>query len=242
MCGRIVLKAPARQVAVEFELPVEPVLSARYNITPGQAVATVRADRNGVRSCDLLHWGLVLPWSAGPQDGPLLFNARSETAAQRPSFRQAFARRRCLIPADGFYEWRQAGRQRLPHYFTGADGRLLALAGLWERWRGTGGQELESCTILTTAADAVVAPVHHRMPVILPPQSHAAWLMDGLNDGLSDVAPQQHDLQDLLRSASAPVLQSWPVSTLVNRNGNDGPALIERAEDQAPRQLDLFGD
>jgi putative SOS response-associated peptidase YedK len=234
MCGRIVLKAPARQVAVEFELPVEPVLSARYNITPGQAVATVRADRNGVRSCDLLHWGLVLPWSAGPQDGPLLFNARSETAAQRPSFRQAFARRRCLIPADGFYEWRQAGRQRLPHYFTGADGRLLALAGLWERWRGTGGQELESCTILTMAAGAVVAPVHHRMPVILPKQALASWL--------SNDAIQEQDLPDLMRSASAPVLQSWPVSTLVNRNGNDGPALIERAEDPAPRQLDLFGD
>jgi len=234
MCGRIVLKAPARQVAAEFELPVEPVLSARYNITPGQAVATVRADRNGVRSCDLLHWGLVLPWSAGPQGGPLLFNARSETAAQRPSFRQAFARRRCLIPVDGFYEWRQAGRLRLPHYFTGTDGRLLALAGLWERWRSAAGQELESCTILTTAADAVVAPVHHRMPVILPPQGFAFWL--------SHDAIQAQDLQDLMRSASAPALQSWPVSTLVNRNDSDGPALIERAEDQAPRQLDLFGD
>jgi putative SOS response-associated peptidase YedK len=233
MCGRIVLKAPAHQVALEFAVPAVPELGPRYNIAPTQPVAVVRADADGARICAALRWGLVLPWSTGPGDGPLLLNARSETAAVRPAFREAFRRRRCLVPADGFYEWQQQGRQRIPHYFSAADGALLALAGLWESWRDPAGQVLESCTVLTTAACDEVAPVHHRMPVIVANGARQAWLTTP-----PEAATQ---LQDLLAPSPAGVLRGWQVAPLVNRSRADGPELIAPVGAPRPRQFDLFG-
>ncbi len=232
MCGRIVLKSPASEVARQFELPAEPPLEARYNIAPSRPIAVVRATAAGPRACHHLRWGLIPPWAADPRDGDRLFNARSETAARKPAFREAFAARRCLVPIDGFYEWRQRPAPRLPFYFSGADGRLLALAGLWSQWTSPGGELVESCTILTTAANRIVAGVHDRMPVILPPAAHERWL----------TTPPAHSagLRDLLVPAPDGVLQSWPVAPLVGRAGAEGPELCAPARDSAPRQLGLF--
>lgn len=232
MCGRIVLKASAGQLVAEFELPDAPVLAPRYNIAPTQPVAVVRAAADGSRTCAHLRWGLVPSWSAGPDEGPLLLNARSETAATRRAFREAFRRRRCLVPADGFYEWQHEGKQRIPHYFSADDGSLLALAGLWERWHDPAGAVLESCTILTTAAGPEVASVHDRMPVILSRPDRHAWLT---------MPPEQVDqLQDLLAAGPAGALRCWQVAPLVNRSHTDGPELIAPIQ-APPRQLDLFG-
>lgn len=233
MCGRIVLKAPARQVAQEFELPVEPVLGpARHNIAPGQPVAAVRLGRDGEPVGGLLRWGLLPPWARAPRDGDRLFNARSETADAKPAFAEAFARRRCLVPVDGFYEWRRRGAARLPHYFSGADGRLLALAGLWSAWRAGDGAVVESCAVLTTAANGLVGAVHDRMPAILAGERRRLWL----------TAPPARagELRDLLRPAPEDLLRVWPVGAAVNRADAEGPDLCAPLPAAAPRQLDLF--
>lgn len=236
MCGRIVLKAPARQVAQEFELPVEPVLAARCNIAPGQTIAVVRAGPDRQRTCDALRWGLIPPWAADPREGDRLFNARSETAAGKPAFREAFLARRCLIPIDGFYEWRRPA-PRIPYYFSAADGRLLALAGLWSRWLAADGAVHESCTILTAAAGPPVRPIHDRMPVILAGAQRQSWLTAG-----PDSAAKLRALQALLATAAAadPPLQAWPVSARINRTDAEGLELCRPSPEAWPRQLDLF--
>ena len=157
MCGRIVLKSPASQIAAQFDLPAAPPpLAPRYNIAPTQPVLAVRADTADGRRADLLPWGLIPPWSPDPTVGAKMFNARSETVAEKPAFREAFAQRRCVVPVDGFYEWRKVGKGRHPHYFSRTDGRLLALAGLWERWEYPGGKVIESCSVLTTEANQLL--------------------------------------------------------------------------------------
>jgi len=232
MCGRIVLKAPSRQVAEEFELPNEPVLEERFNIAPTEPVAAVRIGVDGSRSCDTLQWGLIPPWSTDPRVGAKMFNARSETVTDKPSFREAFAQRRCLVPVSGFYEWKKQDTARLPYYFSHADQRVLALAGLWERWEFPGGKVLESCSVLTTAANQFMRRFHHRMPVILSPADYGRWLETG--------ADEAEGLQDLLVPAAEDVLRSWPVADLVNKSSNDGPQLIEPVHETPPGQLPLF--
>jgi len=232
MCGRIVLKAPSRQVAEEFELPNEPVLEERYNIAPTEPVAVVRTDAQGVRHCDTLQWGLIPPWSTDPRVGAKMFNARSETVTDKPSFREAFAQRRCLVPVSGFYEWKKQDNAKLPYYFSSGDHRLLGLAGLWERWEFPGGKVLESCSVLTTAANQFMRRFHHRMPVILAPADHARWL--ATDPGQSEA------LRELLVPAAEDVLRSWPVADLVNSSRNDGPQLIEPVHETPPGQLPLF--
>jgi putative SOS response-associated peptidase YedK len=232
VCGRIVLKAPAHQVAAEFALPDEPELTARYNITPGQAIAVVRGGPDGRRACRPLRWGLIPPWATDPREGDRLINARGETAAVKPAFREALAARRCLIPADGFYEWQRRTTPRQPWYFSAPDGHLLALAGLWSRWTDAGGRSHESCAILTTEAAAPVAAVHHRMPVLVAPEDRDRWLLAP--------ADRLAELQALLAPAPAAALQGWPVATLVNRATAEGPELCEPLRHEPPRQLDLF--
>ncbi len=232
MCGRIVLKTPASLVAEEFKLAAVPDLEPRYNIAPTQPVVAVRVGASGDRSCDLLQWGLIPPWSNDPRVGAKMFNARSETVAEKPAFREAFAARRCLVPVDGFYEWRKQGTARRPHYFTAPGGRLLALAGLWERWEYPGGTVLESCSILTTNANALMRRVHHRMPVILPAAHHDAWLRTPPD--------RAGDLHRLLVPAAEDTLCAWPVTSLVNRAAADGPELLDPAHDDPPGQLNLF--
>jgi putative SOS response-associated peptidase YedK len=233
MCGRIVLKAPARQVAQEFDLAAVAEIVPRFNIAPTQPVAAVLAGADGQRELRGMQWGLIPPWSHDPRDGGRMFNARSETVAEKPAFREAFAARRCLVPADGFYEWRRHGRDRQPFYFAAADGRLLALAGVWARWEYPGGEVVESCSILTTAANTLMSPIHHRMPVIIPPVARQRWL----------TAPAAHaaSLVPLLAPAPADLLRMHAVAPAVNSVGHDGPELIAPIEPPAPRQLGLFG-
>lgn len=233
MCGRIVLKAPAHQVAQEFDLATLAEIAPRYNIAPTQVVAAVLAGSDGARTLRGMQWGLIPPWSRDPRDGGRMFNARSETVAEKPAFREAFANRRCLVPADGFYEWRRHGRERQPFYFAAGDGRLLALAGVWSRWEYPGGEVLESCSVLTAAANALMSPVHHRMPVIIAPDDRQRWL--------TTPAAEAAGLLPLLAPAAADVLRMHAVAPAVNSVRHDGPELILPLTPPAPRQLGLFG-
>ena len=232
MCGRITLKAPVGEVAAQFELVRPPELEPRHNIAPTQPVLAVRRDRAGVRRGDLLRWGLIPPWAPDERLGAKMFNARSETVIEKPAFREAFAERRCLIPVSGFYEWRKLGQQRHPYYFSASDGSLLALAGLWERWEYPGGEVIESCSILTTAANRLMKKVHHRMPVILDAEAYMPWL--------ATEPGRAEQLLPLLKPAAESVLRHWPVSQAVGNVKNDGPELIEAVHDDPPDQLNLF--
>ncbi len=213
MCGRFTLGRSPREVAETFELEETPELAPRFNIAPGQAIATIGADAGSARRLVLRRWGLVPHWSEGPGAGVRLINARSETAATRPAFREAFRRRRCLVPADGFYEWsapRERGDAgpRQPFHIGLPGGALFAIAGLWERWDGPDGRRLESCTLLTTAANARIAEIHDRMPAILLPADCAAWLDPERRE------PTQ--LEPLLQPLAPEAMELRPVSPRVN--------------------------
>ncbi len=223
MCGRFTLAAQPALIAEAFGLSGVPDLAPRYNIAPTQISPVVRELAIGAaRQLDLLRWGLVPSWAADPALGSRLINARSETVAEKPSFRSAFRQRRCLVPADGFYEWAKVGKARHPWYFRRSDGAPFALAGLWERWRAPGGEALETFTILTTDANEVVAPVHPRMPVILPPQAYEAWLDPELIE-TGHLAP-------LLVPARPGFLIGYPVSQRVNAPLHDDPGCIAPLE------------
>jgi putative SOS response-associated peptidase YedK len=212
MCGRFLLFSSGPKVAEEFDLTGPPELAPRYNIAPTQQVAAVRAAGSG-RELVRLRWGLVPSWSRDAKQAPI--NARSETAADKPTFRHSFRKKRCLIPADGFFEWVALGGRKQPYYFHPPDGRLWAFAGLWEHWQGPDGP-VESCCILTTAANELVRPVHDRMPMILPRQDWEAWLGPAVQEAGA--------LLPLLRPYPADAMRAYPVSLLVNNPRNDRPA------------------
>ena len=183
MCGRFTLFEPDTILSREFGVSVFPSLSPRYNIAPSQPVATVRAAPAGSgRELALLRWGLIPSWSKDPAIGNRLINARAETAREKPSFRNAFRRHRCLIPANGFYEWQRRERGKQPYFVRMRDERVFAFAGLWDRWESPDEGVIETCAILTTSANAVLAPIHDRMPVILPRTEYARWLDPALLD------------------------------------------------------------
>ncbi len=238
MCGRFVLTAKMQQLIRQFVLRNAPQFKARYNIAPGQPVAAIREDRNrGGRECAVLTWGLVPFWAKDPGIAFQLINARSETAAGKPAFRGPMRHKRCLIPADGFYEWKDLGSGRKqPYYVRPADGGLLALAGLWEHWGSPDGSEIESCSILTTAANDWMQPLHHRMPVLIAPADYERWL-DTSRERASDVA-------DLLKPPPEDALVRHPVSETVNSARNDGPELIAETAPPPtkPQQGSLFGE
>ncbi len=216
MCGRFIQCASGEVVAARFQLPAAPALTRRYNVAPSQPVWVVRSAGGG-RELVALRWGLVPAWSPEPRTAYSTSNARAETAAEKPTYRQAFRRRRCLIPADGFYEWRKLGARKQPYCIAPADGAPFAFAGLWERWERDG-QVLESCTILVTQANALIAPLHDRMPVILDPAAEAPWLDPALTDPAA--------LQPLLVPCPPERLRVWPVSTAVNDARHEGPDLM----------------
>ena len=228
MCGRFSLTAAPEWVAEHFGLTEVPVLQPRYNIAPTQDVAVVRAG-DGRRRLDAIRWGL-LPASM-PNPGAPLINARSETVMEKPSFRSAFLARRCLVPADGFFEWKRVNGRKQPIYFTLRDREPFAFAGLWERWTASDGHPVESCTILTTRPNDLVRPVHDRMPVILEVAGHEAWLA-------SESDPEK-DLMPLLRSYPSGDMRSHPVSPVVNSAEPDSPECIEPVGYE--EQGDLFG-
>src|SRR5512140_2504572 len=177
MCGRFTLFEADKILSKEFGVSSVPPLSPRYNIAPSQPVTAIRAMPTASgRRIAFLPWGLIPSWSKDPAIGNRLINARAETAGEKPSFRNAFRRHRCLIPTNGFYEWQRQERGKQPYFVRMRDERLFAFAGLWDRWENQEEGVIETCTILTTAANAVLSPIHHRMPVILPPTEYARWL------------------------------------------------------------------
>ncbi len=216
MCGRFVIEHPAEVLAGYFGLPAVAAFAPSYNVAPSRAVPVVRA-ASGERRLDWLRWGLVPHWAKDARSG--LINARSETAAEKPSFRQAFRQRRCLVAASGFYEWQKTGEGKVPHYIRMADGAPMPMAGLWETWRADDGQVVETCAILTTSANAALALIHERMPVILPPDAFSLWLEIEEGDDLAA-------LQALLAPCPDAWLVSRPVSRRVNRTANDDPQCI----------------
>lgn len=231
MCGRYTLAAPdPAAVRARFGLEESVKVPRRFNVAPGDDVLAVTSDRHGRRRGDLLRWGLVPSWAASPDTGLKMINARVETVAQRPAFRRAFARYRCLIPADGFYEWRAGdhGAKR-PFHITRADRALFAFAGLWSIWRAADGGVLRTCTIVTTAANHRVAPLHDRMPVILGPDDESAWL---------DPVTSDRRLSELLAGLPAEETALTEVGPAVNDARCDGPECLAPA---APsRQASLF--
>jgi len=219
MCGRFTLFEPDKILAREFGVSGIPLLSPRYNIAPSQPVAAVRAAPAGTgRELALLRWGLIPSWSKDPAIGNRLINARAETASQKPSFRNAFNRRRCLIPASGFYEWQRRELRKQPFYIRMHDGRPFAFAGLWDRWESPDKGVIESCTILTTATNALLAPIHDRMPVILPPGKYDRWLDPSLQDPDS--------LAPLLVPFPPEDMIAFPVSPRVNAPSTDDEGCI----------------
>lgn len=247
MCGRFVQASPPEDLARYFDAVVVPEAVGRpsWNVAPTRAVETVVAEPSvraagaqppphphrgdTERLLTAMRWGLVPFWADDPRIGNRLINARAETVATKPAFRRAFARRRCIVPMDGFYEWQRVeGRTRKqPWYITRRDGEPLAVAGIWERWRPreddggdlSAGEDLITCAVITTDANGVVRPIHDRMPALLPPDAWERWL----SPEVSDVEA----LRPLLGPAPDELLVAWPVSTRVNRVGNDGPGLVE---------------
>ncbi|HEX8355517.1 MAG TPA: SOS response-associated peptidase, partial [Pyrinomonadaceae bacterium] len=192
----------------------------RYNIAPTQEVLAVRESPDG-REMTLYKWGLVPAWAKDASVGAKLINARSETVTEKPSFREAFKRRRCVIPADGFYEWQRLEGRKQPFFFRMRDERPFGFAGLWERWEGEGGKVINSCAILTTEANEVLRPVHDRMPVILHPDDYGLWL---------GAEARELDLvKEMLRPYPAEEMVGYPVGSGVNSPRNQGAGLLERA-------------
>lgn len=212
MCGRFTQATDAEIIAKVFELPAKPVLSRRYNIAPTQYVAAVRMGGSG-RELVNLHWGLIPSWATSTSTGSSMINARAETVAEKPAFRSAFRARRCLIVADGFYEWQKLDKVKQPYYISFRDHRPFAFAGLWEGWQGDGDHAVESCTIVTTTANDLVAPIHDRMPVILNPEDHKFWI--------DPTVTEPERLLPLLRPTDPRPMDAYPVSLLVNNPANE---------------------
>ena len=221
MCGRFTLTSPAETVAELFELDAVPSLTPRYNIAPTQSVAVVRAapDRRAPRRLSELHWGLIPSWAKDPSIGSRMINARAETVAEKPSFRSAFRRRRCLIVADGFYEWQKLGTRKQPHYIHMTGKKPFGFAGLWEHWEDPDGASIDSCTIITTEPNEMMAEIHNRMPVILRPSDYGLWLDPDVQ------TPER--AQALLQAYPASEMSAYAISTYVNQPSNDTPACTE---------------
>jgi putative SOS response-associated peptidase YedK len=220
MCGRFSLIVDASVLAGVFEIDPPKNLKPRFNIAPTQIIPIVRAGREQPRELAEVRWGLVPSWAKDPKIGARMINARGETVAEKPSFRSAVKTRRCLIPADGFYEWVKTDGGKQPHYIHFADGRAFAFAGLWERWHKGGDEPLDTCTIITTTPNDIVAGLHDRMPVILPPDVFTEWLEP------EPLAPDR--LHDLLAPHPAADMEAYPVSTHVNKPANDDPECVVR--------------
>jgi len=220
MCGRFARKTDPKRLAKEFKVAEAPQAEANYNVAPTQNILAVRGAADG-REMIFLKWGLVPSWAKDTSIGAKLINARSETVEEKPSFRDAFRRKRCIIPADGFYEWKREGGGKQPYFFRLKDERPFGFAGLWDRWEGEGGQVINSCTILTTEANEVLRPVHDRMPVILHPEDYELWLEGEEREWAL--------LRELLRPYPGEEMTSHPVSPAINSTRGRGPELITEA-------------
>lgn len=217
MCGRYALISSPELIRRLLAYLDQPNFPLRYNIAPTQPVAIVRL-AEGQRRFALVRWGLLPSWVKDPRTFSLVINARAETLNDKPAFRNAMKRRRCLIPADGFYEWKAEGDRKRPCFVRMKDGGPFAFAGLWETWIGPNGEEMDSAVIVTVPANSLLRPVHDRMPAILEPAEHVPWLDSDHVD--------QKTAAMLLKPAREGLLEFHEVSTAVNRTANDGPDLI----------------
>ncbi len=226
MCGRFTLRASASVVAEHFAIFELPPFGPRFNIAPSQPVAVVRLAPGGsepTRELVWPRWGLIPSWAKDPGIGNRMINARAETVAEKPAFRGAFRRRRCLLPADGFYEWQGRGRGKQPYFIRLHDDRLFAFAGLWESWQRPDHSAVESCTLLTTEPNELIRPIHDRMPVILAPEDYRRWLDPSVEEA--------GQLISLLGSFPSDAMRAHPVGTLVNSPANDEPQCVEPLRD-----------
>jgi len=217
MCGRFAFYSPSEATAALFGVESAAAVEPRYNIAPTQFVAAIRRDDESNNELTMLRWGLVPSWAKDPSIGNRMINARAETVAEKPSFRTAFRKRRCLILADGFYEWHTENGVKIPYFISLTSGNPFVFAGLWEHWQSKETDEnLQTTTIITTAANDFLSQLHHRMPVVLESENAGRWL-DGDMELLDEV------------TANAPAFQAWPVDRMVNNARNEAPELINAA-------------
>jgi len=234
MCGRYRLSRRKQIIEEHFDsVSGEEDWSPRYNIAPTQPVPIIRPHpKEPRRNLSLVRWGLIPSWAKDASGSASMINARSESAATKPAFRDALKSRRCLVPADGFYEWARDGKTRQPYCFEVNGGELFTFAGLWERWKDPSGQWIKSCSILTTTPNAVTSAVHDRMPVILNPDDYDLWLDPGFTD-VTAVA-------EMLRPYDARPMRCYPVSTRINQAANDDAERAKPVEIEEPPQRQLF--
>ena len=216
MCGRFAFYSPSEATAALFGVSGSVAVPPRYNIAPTQHIAAIRNNEESGRELAMLRWGLIPFWAKDPSIGNRMINARAETVAEKPSFRAAYRRRRCLVLADGFYEWKKDGDTKTPYFISLASGAPFAFAGLWEHWQAKETDEsIQSTTVITTAANEFMAKLHHRMPVVLQPDTADRWLA-GDDDLIGDVA------------RNSPEFQAWRVDRRVNNARNEGEDLISQ--------------
>ena len=232
MCGRYVITSPANAIRALFAYDEQPNFPARYNVAPTQPIPIVRLV-DGKRSFALVRWGFVPAWVKDPKAFSLLVNARGESVLDKPAFRNAMRRRRCLIPADGFYDWRD-GAPRRPYFVRPKSGGPIAFAGLWETWTGPNGEEVDTAAIVTTRANRTLAAIHDRMPVIVAPAAFNLWLDCAKVDAVTATA--------LIAPAPEPLLECYEVSPAVNRAANDDERLIAPATEAKPVMADEAED
>ena len=218
MCGRFAFSSPSEATAARFGVSTSIAVEPRFNIAPSQYIAGIRDTEDAGRELSMFRWGLVPFWAKDPSIGNRMINARAETVAEKPSFRAAYRHRRCLLLADGFYEWKKEGAGKVPYFISLASGEPFAFAGLWESWQSKETEEvIQSTTLITTAANEFISTVHHRMPVILQPDTADRWLA-GDDELIADV------------SRDSPQFQAWPVDKKVNNARNEGEDLIIRRD------------
>ena len=219
MCGRYALASPPEVITARFNLLWVRDVQPHYNIAPSQMIPVVRATDKG-RELALVKWGLIPSWSRDASIGTKLINARAETLADKPSFRNAFRRRHCLVPADAFYEWKAIGGRKQPYSIRMADRSVFGMAGLWEHWTDPAGETIETCTIITVDANELVGELHDRMPVIIDPDDYSAWL-----------DPTSPKAQELLKPFPSELMSYYPVSTRVNSVRNDDASCLDKVEE-----------
>jgi putative SOS response-associated peptidase YedK len=231
MCGRYRLSRRKQIIEENFDsVSGEEDWSPRYNIAPTQSIPVIRQNqKEPVRQLSLMKWGLIPSWAKDPSVAAQMINARSETASTKPAFRDALKSRRCLIPADGFYEWVRTEKEKQPYCFEVNEGQLFAFAGIWDRWKDASGNWIKTCSILTTQPNVVTSAVHDRMPVILDPNSYDLWL----DPGTQNVAA----VSDLLKPHDARAMRCYPISTRINHVANDdeacsAPVELARTQDR----------
>ena len=229
MCGRFRLTRKDQEIREYFDVPDDFEWKPRYNIAPTENVAVVRQRRDHPsRTLSGMRWGLIPYWSKDAKGAARMINARSEEITEKPAYREAFQQRRCLVPADGFYEWKREGKSKQPFHLGMTDDSLFAFAGIWERWKNPAGEIIKSCAILTTTPNNLLSGIHDRMPVILSPDDYEEWL---------NPAADIEVLKPMLKPYSSRTMRMYSVSTAVNRAGYDAPDCI--APVREPQQLRL---